>query len=189
MIECFAFRVQTFCCSLKHSFLWLPPFCCLTCLHPFVYIPENRLCLVIVIFLILCSLYLSILIMKLSNFGPRLQEEEVPDMFLFQLKWNPSNLRQFTDIFIIVKNKSLHRAGILSVPKFSLVLKQEDFFLLSSLSLQRNTLCVARFVVCIKTSLIFLFFHPGTDYIFCSRKKKKNLGEEKVEYPWHKNKV
>lgn len=173
MIECFAFRVQTFCCSLKHSFLWLPPFCCLTCLHPFVYIPENRLCLVIVIFLILCSLYLSILIMKLSNFGPRLQEEEVPDMFLFQLKWNPSNLRQFTDIFIVVKNKSLHRAGILSVPKFSLVLKQEDFFLLSSLSLQRNTLCVARFVVCIKTSLIFLFFHPGTDYIFCSRKKKK----------------
>lgn len=147
MIECFAFRVQTFCCSLNHSFLWLPPFCCLTCLHPFVYIPENRLCLVIDIFLILCSwwdpsLYLSILMMKLSNFGPRLQEEEVPDMFLFQLKWNPSNLRQFIGIFIIVKNKSLHRTEISSVPKFSLVLKQEDFFFYSAHFLCKEILCV-----------------------------------------------
>lgn len=98
-------------------------------------------------------------------------------MFLFQITVKPTNFEKLYNgiegfklgilrfgmesaILKRVKNKSvLTQNWDMSVPKFSLSLRR-FFFSVHCLCLQRNTLCAGRFVVYIKTSLIFLFVHP-----------------------------
>lgn len=90
-------------CALKDSFALLPPFWCLTCLRPLVYVSDNRLWLVTGIFLLLCSFWDSSLFLNKSfqwwirsHFGPivgkignLVQEEEGSEVFLFQITVKP----------------------------------------------------------------------------------------------------